>query len=126
MAAQWARRWPARAPWRRGEKAPARIYAACPPEDEWLLAALEQYGFQDNDGLVRMELDYERLPETHMPAGCVLVEDELTDAEERRFFLERYNQLFQSARDEEWLDEYTAAEAFAASSAFPPPGWRAR
>lgn len=94
------------------QKAPARIYAACPPEDEWLLAALEQYGFQDNDGLVRMELDYERLPETHMPAGCVLVEDELTDAEERRFFLERYNQLFQSARDEEWLDEYTAAEGF--------------
>ena len=24
------------------EKAPSRIYAACPPEDEWLLAALER------------------------------------------------------------------------------------
>ena len=76
------------------------------------MAALEQYGFQDNDGLVRMELDFHRLPETHMPAGCVLVEDELTDAEERQFFLERYNQLFQCARDGEWLDEYTAADGF--------------
>ena len=94
------------------EGLPARIYAACPPEDEWLLAALEQYGFQDNDGLVRMELDFERLPETRMPAGCVLVEDELTDAEERQFFLERYNQLFQSARDDDWLAEYTAADGF--------------
>ena len=94
------------------EKEPARIYAACPPEDNLLLAALEQYGFQDNDGLVRMELDFERLCETRMPAGCVLVEDELTDAEERGFFLERYNQLFQTARDFSWLDEYTAADGF--------------
>ena len=59
-----------------------------------------------------MELDFERLPDTRMPAGCVLVEDELTDAEERRFFLERYNQLFQSARDDEWLEEYAAADGF--------------
>ena len=91
---------------------PARIYAACPPEDDLLLAALEQYGFEDNDGLVRMELDFERIPETRMPAGCVLVEDELGDPEERRFFLDRYNQLFQSNRDFAWLDAYTAAEAF--------------
>ena len=77
-----------------------------------MLAALEQYGFLDNDGLVRMELDFDRLPDTHMPAGCVLVEDELTDYDERAFFLERYNQLFQTARDQEWLSAYTAAEAF--------------
>ena len=94
------------------QKEPSRIYAACPPEDDLLLAAFEQYGFLDNDGLVRMELDFARMPETRMPAGCVLVEDELTDADERAFFLERYNQLFQTARDEEWLDGYTAADAF--------------
>ena len=93
-------------------KAPARIFAACPPEDGLLLAALEQYGFQDNDGLVRMELDPGHLQDTRMPAGCVLVEDELTDAEERQFFLERYNQLFQCARDGDWLDGYTAAAGF--------------
>ena len=95
-----------------GEKAPSRIYAACDPEDELLLAALEQYGFEDNDGLVRMALDFEAVPQTRMPAGCVLVEDELSDPAERRFFLERYNQLYQTKYDFDWLETYVSKEGF--------------
>ena len=91
---------------------PSRIYAECAPSDDLFLSALSEYGFQDNDGLVRMRLDPGAIPETRVPAGCVIVEDDLSDPMEGKFFLERYNQLFQTARDPEWLQRYAGREGF--------------
>ena len=94
------------------EGKPSRIYAECQPNDELFLSALSEYGFHDNDGLVRMCQDGKALPATSMPTGCVIVEDDLSDPMERKFFLERYNQLFQIERDHDWLAQCSQRDGF--------------
>lgn len=84
----------------------SRIYVHCAPNDADLLARLEPFGFQDTDGLVRMQL---RLPTPHSfkpPAGCAVVYDNLSDPLERKYFLERYNQLYNVDRDMAWLSQF--------------------
>ncbi|HIU34117.1 MAG TPA: GNAT family N-acetyltransferase [Candidatus Pullichristensenella excrementigallinarum] len=94
------------------EQLPARLYAPCAPEDQELLSALAPYGFQDTDGLVRMSLKRPLPPMTTTPAGCVIVNDDLSDPEERTYFLERYNQLYQAQRDVSWLVELSGRKLF--------------
>ena len=90
----------------------SRIFVRCPPEDVDLLARLEAFGFNDNDGLIRMQL---RLPSRHdfkAPAGCAVVYDDLSDPLERRYFLERYNTLFNTKHDLAWLTDFTNRKDF--------------
>lgn len=90
----------------------SRIYVHCAPEDTQLLESLAPFGFQDNDGLIRMQL---RLPAVHdykTPAGCAVVYDDLSDPLERKYFLERYNQLFNVQHDQAWLSEYIDRKDF--------------
>lgn len=90
----------------------SRIFVHCAPNDAELLERLEPFGFQDNDGLVRMQL---RLPTPHnfkAPAGCAVVHDNLSDPVERRYFLERYNQLYNTNRDLAWLSRYIDRPGF--------------
>ncbi len=101
---------------------PSRIYAECSPSDHLFLSALSEYGFQDNDGLVRMRLNLDDIPHTHLPAGCVIVEDDLDDPMEAKFFLERYNQLFQTDRDHEWLLRYAGRPGFSRILCVAPTG----
>jgi len=92
--------------------APARIYAECLPEDTLFLDALKPYGFQDNDGLVQMRVKLPSKLQTRLPSGCVLVDDDLSDPLERKFFLERHNRLFHESKNFDWLVELTAQENF--------------
>lgn len=84
----------------------SRIYIHCTPENSALMERLEPFGFEDNDGLVRMQL---RLPIQHSfkaPAGCAVVYDNLSDPLERKYFLERYNALYNVNRDLIWLSQF--------------------
>lgn len=84
----------------------SRIFVHCTPDDSALMERLEPFGFQDNDGLVRMQL---RLPAQHnfkAPAGCAVVYDNLSDPLERKYFLERYNKLYNVDRDLAWLSQF--------------------
>lgn len=83
-----------------------RIFSHCAPDDSALMERLAPFGFQDTDGLVRMQM---RLPTPHnfkAPAGCAVVYDDLSDSMERKYFLERYNQLFNTERDMAWLSRF--------------------
>lgn len=90
----------------------SRIYTQCAPNDDALLESLTPFGFRDTDGLIRMQL---RLPTVHdvkAPAGCAVVYDNLSDPLEQKYFLERYNQLFNVERDLEWLNQFIARKDF--------------
>ena len=89
-----------------------RLYTRCDPDDTEMLDALAPMGFKDNDGLVQLEL---RLPfacDYKLPAGCVVVKDDLSDPMEQKFFLERYNELYNTEHDFEWLHSYIDRDGF--------------
>lgn len=89
-----------------------RIYIHCTPENTALMERLEPFGFEDNDGLVRMQI---RLPVQHTfkaPAGCAVVYDNLSDPLERKYFLERYNTLYNVNRDLAWLSQFVDRQDF--------------
>jgi len=84
----------------------SRIYVRCAPDNAELLSLLQDFGFTDDDGLVRMQL---KLPVRHdvkPPAGCTIVYDDLSDPLEKKYFLERYNQLFNTTHGMDWLNDY--------------------
>lgn len=90
----------------------SRIFVHCSPDDTALMDRLTPFGFQDNDGLVRMQM---RLPTMHnfkAPAGCAVVYDKLTDPLEQKYFLERHNKLYNSDRDLAWLAQYIDRKDF--------------
>ena len=92
----------------------ARVYAEVPVGDEAALSVLEALGFACEDGVSRMYREVTNRPNIkHLPEGCTIVRDFLADAEERKFFLERYNACFGTKYDEEWLDELTGRNDFA-------------
>ncbi len=84
----------------------SRIYVLCAPDDGALLDSLTPFGFEDNDGLVRMQRKLPAGLHFKPPAGCAVVYDNLSDPLERKYFLERYNQLFNVRHDLEWLTEF--------------------
>lgn len=114
------------------EKAPARIYARCAPDDEVLLSLLRPYGFKDNDGIVRVRKNLPVRNAFRPPTGCVVVKDKLEDPQERKYFLERYNELYGTEYDGQWLREFTDAPDFLRILTVAPTGmagevvvWRA-
>ena len=89
-----------------------RLYTRCAADDEELLDSLRALGFRDNDGLVKMRLRLPVLQDYRMPAGCALVQDDLSDPIEQKYFLERYNQLYNTDHDFAWLHSYIHRDAF--------------
>jgi len=86
----------------------ARIYAECAPGDEQKLETYAAIGLIDDDALVRMSRAVVPGPSVvRLPEGCLLISDDLSDARERRFFLERQEKLFMREKPEEWLQEIT-------------------
>ncbi len=84
----------------------ARIYAECAPGDQALMEAYRSIGLIDDDALVRMSRRVVAGPNVvRLPEGFVLVEDDLTDAQERAFFLDRQRTLFGRENAEAWLEE---------------------
>jgi ribosomal protein S18 acetylase RimI-like enzyme len=114
------------------EKEPARIYVRCAPDDAELLDLLKPYGFKDNDGIVRMRRNLPARNPFRTPTGCVVVKDALEDPQERKYFLERYNELYGTDYDGQWLREFTDAPGFQRFLTVAPTGmagevvlWRA-
>ena len=102
---------------------PSRIYSCCPPDKPALLETLKAYGFKDNDGLVRM---CKSLPaaggNARLPAGCAVVKDDLSDPIEQKYFIERFNQLYQTQDGEAWLREKSRLNGFARFLSVSPTG----
>ncbi|MBE5808850.1 MAG: GNAT family N-acetyltransferase [Clostridiales bacterium] len=90
----------------------ARIFTRCAPDEQALLQHFKPFGLEDNDGLVRMQLDLPCLIHARLPDGVRIEHDRLEDMLERRSFLMRYNQLFNVERDRTWLDQFTARKGF--------------
>lgn len=91
---------------------PCRIFAQVEPEDAERMAALSALGFRDNDGLVRMRQNLPAGAPGELPIGCVVVRDDLDDPIEQKYFLERYNQLYNEDCDFEWLQSFREREGF--------------
>lgn len=100
----------------------ARIYTRCDPDDEHTLDVLRPMGFRDNDGLVRMRLQLPCDADYRLPAGCVIVRDDLSDPMEQKFFLERYNELYNTRHDFEWLRSFIGREGFMRILSVAPTG----
>ena len=90
----------------------SRIYTRCDPDDEAMLDVLRPMGFRDNDGLVKLQLQLPCTADYRLPTGCVVVRDDLSDPMEQKFFLERYNELYNTTHDFEWLRAYIDRPGF--------------
>lgn len=101
---------------------PCRIFTQVDPHDEALMASLAAMGLKDSDGLVRMQraISNESIPEA--PLSCVVVQDDLDDPIEQKYFLERHNQLFNEDRDFEWLQDFRNRREFSRILIVAPTG----
>ena len=86
--------------------APCRIFTQVDPRDSALMTSLSALGFKDSDGLVCMRRELSNEGETQPPLSCVVVQDDLDDPIEQKYFLERYNQLYNEEYDFEWLQDF--------------------
>lgn len=102
---------------------PARIFTECRPDDEARMNALESQGYRDDDGLIRMHRPLRRGPIVKpQPKECVIVRDYLIDETEGRYFVERYNAMFSTRMDEDWLKGLKQRPNFARLLAAAPDG----
>ena len=99
-----------------------RLYTRCDPDDEQMLESLLPMGFKDNDGLVKLQLRLPLACDYKLPAGCVVVKDDLSDPMEQKFFLERYNELYNTAHDFSWLRSFIDREGFTRILTVSPTG----
>ena len=90
----------------------SRLYTRCAPDDEALLDTLAAMGFQDNDGLVKLQLRLPLATDYTLPTGSAVVQDDLSDPQEQKYFLERYNELYNTDHDLDWLHSYTDRDGF--------------
>ncbi len=87
----------------------ARIFTSCAPEDEQKMESLKALGFEDSDALLRLVRVLRPGPAgIPVPRGCTVVMDGLEDETERRYFLDRFNQVMGQARDDSFLDNLKA------------------
>lgn len=91
---------------------PCRIFTQLTPDNQDLMDSLSVLGFKDSDGLVCMRRELYDDAACEAPITCVLVKDRLDDPLEQKFFLERYNELFNEDYDFEWLQEFTSQKDF--------------
>ncbi|MBQ8507069.1 MAG: GNAT family N-acetyltransferase [Clostridia bacterium] len=91
---------------------PCRIFTQAEPDDIARKDALELFGFMDNDGLVRMQLELPGDAPGQLPFSSVIVKDDLDDPIEQGYFLERVNQLYNESYDDEWLAEFRGHDGF--------------
>ncbi len=102
---------------------PARIFCECNPLDEKRMRVLETQGYLDDDGLVRMHRVLKRGPIVKpAPKDCVIVRDYLIDEMESKYFIKRYNAMFSTAFDDEWLKRIKQRPNFARLLAVAPDG----
>lgn len=87
----------------------ARIYAECAPQDEVKMGLFKTIGLFDDDALVRMSRTVVHGPITvRLPETCMFLADDLTDPQERAYFIERQSRLFGRENAAQWLEEIGA------------------
>lgn len=95
------------------ENLPARIYAPCEPDDTERIVQLNEFGYEDNDGVVRMARFIKQMPQNpEIPQDVIALHDTLEDAAEARYFLKRYNRLYDADEPMELVEELTARPGF--------------
>ncbi len=83
----------------------ARVYAECRPQDEARMELYRTIGLIDDDALIRMSRCVVPGPNTvRLPEGCAFVTDDLSDAQERAYFIGRQKQLFGREDAVQWLE----------------------
>lgn len=82
-----------------------RVYAECEPDNKRMMELYASVGLIDDDALIRMSRHVvEGGSVAPLPEGCVPVSDDLSDPQERAFFLDRQKRLFGRTDAEAWLD----------------------
>lgn len=89
-----------------------RIFARVAPEDSEALSALTTMGFIDNDGLIRMQMRLPTERDFPRPENAEIVYDDLSDSLEQKYFLERYNRLYSTDHNADWLADYIDRRSF--------------
>lgn len=85
-------------------KSRARIFTACAPEDSEKMESLKALGFEDDDAMLRLVRVLKPGPVgIPVPRGCTVVMDDLEDEAERRYFLDRFNQVMGQDKDDSFL-----------------------
>ncbi|MDO4357198.1 MAG: GNAT family N-acetyltransferase [Clostridia bacterium] len=94
-------------------KLPARIYTECQPDDTERIVLLNEFGYEDNDGLVRMTHFIEQEPvNPPIPEDTTALHDYLEDPVEARYFLMRYNRLYSSEETMEFVGQMQEQPGF--------------
>ena len=98
-----------------------RVFISCAPEDERTVQLAKEYGFRDDDARVcmrRMLNDPKIIGQ--LPQDCRMKSDFLESREERTYFLERFNKLYNTKYDLDWLDAYIDRDDFIRVQALTP------
>ena len=99
---------------RRNARMPARIYAPCPPFDAKSLRDFLDFGFQNDDAVIRMRhilTAGDHLP--NPPVGCALAPVMLEEAADYDALLTRLNAYSAVAHGPEWLARLRQEPLFA-------------
>ena len=82
----------------------ARIYAPCKPHESGLLRNFQEFGFRNDDAVIRMRRilsDTDRVP--NPPVGCVVAPVVLQDQEDYDGLLRRVNAYSVTAKSSDWI-----------------------
>lgn len=99
----------------------ARIYASVRPDERQMIHFLSEFGLVNDDARVcmRRELDDPKII-GQLPEGCRMKSDFLDSPEEQAYFLERFNKLYNTDHDLEWLNGFINRDDFMRIQAVAP------
>jgi len=92
----------------------ARMYAPCKPHDQQLLRSFMEYGFRNDDAIVRMRRilsDTDRTP--NPPVGCAISPVLLENSDDAEGLLRRVNAYSVTERGMDWLYRLQQEQLFA-------------
>ncbi len=99
----------------RNPKLRARVYAPCRPHDTVLLRNFQEFGFQNDDAIIRMRRvlsNTDRQP--NPPVGCMIAPIALETPEDAEGLLRRVNTYSITERGPDWLDRLRQEQLFTA------------
>lgn len=92
---------------------PARIYLPCRPNDTELLRLLQTFGFQNDDGEIRMRRILNAADRVPMPpVGCVIAPVLLEDQTDAEGLLARINKNSVIAKSIGWIERLQQEQSF--------------
>lgn len=91
----------------------ARIYAPCKPHESGLLRNFQEFGFRNDDAIIRMRRilsDTDRVP--NPPVGCVVAPVILQDQDDFNTLLQRANAYSIVAKTSDWIYRLNQEQMF--------------